>query len=197
MRERWFGDNRDLVKWGSLIQLAEEGRISTVVQVLYLTESPRPELEREGAAFVLSDRVWKHFRNIRSVESLAGRFPGEIRVFDRPFIHADRSGYHDELVTELKTLRRRKKIVFLDPDTGIAPSRATERHVTLEEIKRIWSSLGSRDWLVLYQHRPHKKNWVTESAERFRETCEGAPVDVFRGPYIASDVVFLAAQKNS
>lgn len=195
MKQRWFGDNRDLIKWGSLIHLAEAEKIELIVHVLYLTESSHPRLQRGDADFPVADRVWKHFRDMDSVRSLCGKFPKEIHVFDAGFRHADRAAYHETLAGDLGEFRRRKKVVFLDPDTGIAPSRATERHVTTSEISMIWNRMSSRDWLVAYQHRHRRPDWQAESIEKFRGACSGAAVEVFSGPDVASDVVLLAAMR--
>jgi len=35
MRDKWYADNRDLVKWGVLLTLAERHAAKHILQVLY------------------------------------------------------------------------------------------------------------------------------------------------------------------
>ena len=41
MRDWWYGDKRDIVKWGAILVLARKQSINTVLQVaLYRPDSP-------------------------------------------------------------------------------------------------------------------------------------------------------------
>ena len=51
------------------------------------------------------------------------------------------------------------KVVLLDPDTGMEPTRRTESHVGRDEIEEVWRALSSHDWLVLYQHQRRESGW--------------------------------------
>jgi len=44
MKDTWYGDRRDLVKWGTLVHLARSEQIMTVIQVAFLRKGERPPL---------------------------------------------------------------------------------------------------------------------------------------------------------
>src|SRR5271169_3122065 len=51
MRDRWYGDNRDLVKWATLLHLAHTNRVGTILQVaMYRADKPDepPQLLMNG-----------------------------------------------------------------------------------------------------------------------------------------------------
>jgi hypothetical protein len=35
MQDQWYGDKRDLVKWGTLLELARKYQVTQILQVLY------------------------------------------------------------------------------------------------------------------------------------------------------------------
>jgi hypothetical protein len=58
VKDKWYGDNRDLVKWGVLLKLASLYGASRIVQVAYY----RPEtIEIDGVSYPMSDAVMVHF----------------------------------------------------------------------------------------------------------------------------------------
>ena len=64
------------------------------------------------------------------------------------------------MVVAMLNADNRRKVVLLDPDTGIAPSKQTGDHIGLDEIRSVWEALCRRDWLVLYQHGRRVKGWT-------------------------------------
>ncbi len=48
MRNKWYSDNRDLVKWSVLLLLAEGCGADRIIQIAYYKESPFQELEIDG-----------------------------------------------------------------------------------------------------------------------------------------------------
>jgi len=97
----------------------------------------------------------------------------------------------------MKNSRDQRKAVLLDPDTGLAPKTASRKHVTGDEVEKIWKELKRGDWLVLYQHASRKSIWTPKGRKRFADACglEVRKVQVFRSPGIASNVAFFAVQK--
>lgn len=81
------------------------------------------------------------------------------------------------LLTKIQSKSTLKKILLLDPDTGIEPPVANHTHVTKNEIAAVWSELSSGDWLSVYQHRPMrpKTDWIRQKAEIFEKTCGATP----------------------
>ena len=46
MQDRWYGDNRDLVKWGTQLELAQKYRVKHILQVLYYRKNDWNRTER-------------------------------------------------------------------------------------------------------------------------------------------------------
>lgn len=72
MRDWWYGDKRDLVKWGTVCVLAQKRSIRTVLQVaFYRSESQNYDLSMNGTAEALPNGVIQHFRDIDDIQRLA------------------------------------------------------------------------------------------------------------------------------
>ena len=48
MRDRWYGDKRDLVKWGVLLNLATDHGAGKILQITYFRPGEWPPLEIDG-----------------------------------------------------------------------------------------------------------------------------------------------------
>src|SRR3972149_5307749 len=151
MRDEWYSDNRDLVKWGVLLQLAQLYDTATILQVAYYRATPWDEqsIEIDGRAYPLPSEVVNHFRNINNVAALKSN--AHVTVLDAP-CH-DRARYLQGILTAIRNLPKEPAIVFLDPDTGLEPQKATLEHVREKELEEIWHVLRPGDLLVFYQHR--------------------------------------------
>ena len=99
-------------------------------------------------------------------------------------------------VAELKAIPR-PLIAFLDPDTGISPTkRANPEHVAWSDLERIWEALENGDVLVVYQHADRSSGW-TESRRNLLSDRIGAPCQMITGKEIAGDVALLWCQKTA
>lgn len=196
MREKWYGDSRDLVKWGTLVVLAREHRLRTIIQIPFLRGGPdgdRPTLRSGTKTWPLPDEVWSHFRNVRAVARLGSRCGLTVRVCPYVFRHIRRDEYLRRVIGTLRGHRGRKA-VLLDPDTGMEPSRLTAAHVGYGEISGVWQALSRGDWLVLYQHQRRKTGWLAEVKREFERACNTVAAHAFLSAS-APDVAFLAAAK--
>ena len=197
MKNKWYGDDRDLAKWGSLIQLSHAHGLETIIQAAFITDGhTQPELETDDGPVPISNKVWSHFRDIRNIRHLAKRTNTKIVVITEPFEHSSRDKYIRHVLAVMTRYQGNKKIVFLDPDTGIAPTRATVAHVKPDEIRTLWNNMKPKDWLVFYQHAPRERNWVETRRAKFAEACGVTSVKTFRSPNIANDVVFYSVEKQ-
>jgi len=197
VRELWYSDKRDLVKWGAMAQLAEEEGIDRIIHVAFLRETERPRLRSELGEFSVAQEVWTHFRDLRNIEALGHQIGVEIAVIDDPFDASRRSEYLELVRSVLRQFGGLKTIVLLDPDTGIEPKKAKPEHVTVREIEERWEELSPGDWLALYQHQRRDRQWREETRGRFGDACGTSCVRVFSGSgaTVAKDVVLLAAKK--
>ncbi len=194
MRDIWYGDNRDLVKWGGLLHLAQLHAIELIVQVAFYRPSEFGGLEKDAEEIPLPGPVREHFRSLHSIDGLAGRAGIAIRLIDGLFEHSNRSNFISSVAQDLEALADRK-VVLLDPDTGIAPRRHNANHVTAGEIAALWACLRPGDWLVLYQHARRTRSWLDETREEFRLATDARSVSTYRGSRLASDVALFAAAK--
>src|SRR5437879_4521872 len=72
MRDWWYGDKRDVVKWGTIYVLARKHLIRNVLQVaLYRRDRPNYHLTIDGKTEPLPVEVIRHFRDIDHIQRLA------------------------------------------------------------------------------------------------------------------------------
>ena len=202
MRDRWYGDNHDLVKWGVLLKLANLYGASRIVQVAYY----RPEtIEIDGDRFPTPDAVMTHFsRSIIDIARLnVGDSPSvQINVVNSPLL--SRAAYIREVQAALAKLLSLDSpcIIFLDPDTGLEPQdHPSLEHALESELAQIWKALRGKDVLVFYQHKPRiartKDAWWKPKQRQF-ECALGLSMGaakMARGE-AATDIVFFFAQKS-
>ncbi|PKO20225.1 MAG: hypothetical protein CVU38_21255 [Chloroflexi bacterium HGW-Chloroflexi-1] len=196
MKDQWYGDARDLVKWGILTEIAQRFNAVRILQVLYLRETAWKKLEVDGEPVALPRAVVDHFRNVRNIGTLKG--PAEVEVFDRPF--ADRTEYLSELVERIRAGFGGTAIIFLDPDTGLEPTRPGPEHVLNSELATIWREVAVGDVLVFYQHQTNKNGlpWIALKQAQFERALgvSSGTAKLARAPEIAQDVVFFFCQKS-
>ncbi|MGQ0523581.1 MAG: hypothetical protein ACT4P8_07985 [Betaproteobacteria bacterium] len=193
MKDTWYADQRDLVKWGTLAHLAERHGLATIVQVAYLRPGARGVLSNGSGEVPISPAVWSFFRNVTAIRGLGERLQRQIVVVDAPFVPQRRRQYRQAVIESVRTVAG-SKIVLLDPDTGIAPAKPSGKHVTTEDISAVWDILLAGDWLAVYQHQSRDRAWKQNARDKFSAVC-GDDIELFSAPTIAADVVFLAARK--
>ena len=204
MRDRFYGDNNDVVKWGALICLAHRHRVKHILQVPYyerdqidLTLEVRSGAERETED--LPREVWRHFRGIEKILPLQPSVGVEIEVLKRE--PGDRAAYMEYVIDEVRA-RRHKKIVLLDPDTGIQPVKSLPgpKHARSHNIRRVFEVMRTGDFLALYQHRRQSsKNgaWVEESREQLGRAVRrrSSEIITLQCRAVTKDMVLFAVRK--
>lgn len=206
MRDQWYGDNRDIVKSGVLAHLARTFGAARILHIVYYRPTEWngcrpgqwPELEIDGAACPIPAPVLRHFRDLRRIRDLDGTPPIELLV--APF--QDRGEYLGLIVGAIKRrVAECCSLVFLDPDTGLAPRHPDLRHVLDDELAAIWHELPPRDSLVFYQHQTNRagRPWMEEKLAQFERALGVGPgaAKVARGPKIALDVAFFYCVKGA
>jgi len=197
MRDRWYGDNRDLVKWGVLLELAQRHQAQQILQVLYKRPSTWERLEIDGEQVELPATVIHHFRDATSVSAM--QCPARVEVVSETF--GDRSDYLQLVLRRIRSRAQLPGIVFLDPDTGLEPRFAGPEHVLEQELAEIWEVLRSEDTLVFYQHQTNRSGtpWIEPKKAQFERALsvrEGSS-KLARAPGIASDVAFFYIKKGN
>jgi hypothetical protein len=196
VQDRWYADNRDLVKWGILLRLAEMFGVQCILQLAFYRPSAWSRLVIDGHPQDLPGEVIAHFRDLRRVCGISTKV--RVTVFDRIF--ANRVSYLQAVLEELRALPPERRIVFLDPDTGLEPRRPDLKHVLNTETRAIWEALKKDDMLVFYQHQTNRTGlpWIEPKQIQLAKAL-GVPNEVIRradAPEIANDVVFFFSQKK-
>ncbi|MEK6373748.1 MAG: hypothetical protein AABO58_13760 [Acidobacteriota bacterium] len=190
MRERWFGDDRDVVKWTTLLHLAREHDLPTIVYAPYWRPEPAPRVVMLGEnPIFVPDEVWRFFRDFRRIRQLSKSKP-KISIVDIDFDPRRRREYIAATIGQIERAER-PLLLFVDPDTGIAPKTAAGEHVTREEIAELWSALKPGEWLVVYQHARREAEWAKKVSAELSGTCGGATVEVAQSSQFGKDVAFL------
>ncbi len=191
MRDKWYSDNRDIVKWGVLLRLAELHNMATILQVAYHRPTSWDGVEIDGRAYPLPLEVVDHFRNIKNIETLKS---AHVMVLDAPCY--DRARYLECILMAIQKLPKEPAIVFLDPDTGLEPAgKAGLQHVLKAELPQIWHALRHGDLLAFYQHQTNMagRPWVEEKKTQFEKAIglEPGGSKLAQGKEIARDVAFF------
>jgi hypothetical protein len=195
MRPKWYGDNRDFVKWSVLIHLAKMNTAKRILQIAYFRDNDFDIIEIDGEKFNIPSEVKAHFRNIRKIEELSS--PVKVSVFDTVF--KNRIEYLDQAKKFISSFSRERCIVFLDPDTGLEPSNPNLNHLLGREVTEFWAILKPGDVLALYQHKTNLNNklWVEPKRVQFERAIkvpEGT-VKIAHGLKLARDVVLFYVHK--
>jgi len=195
MKDEWYGDNRDLVKWGALLELARRFDASCIMQVLYRRPSEWGQLEIDGERVQLPVAVLQHFRNPANISAIqAGT---QIAVVTDPF--ENREKYLQTVLKRLKGDGGKPRIVFLDPDTGLESRKPGPAHVLESELAAIWREMDPDDVLVLYQHQTNRNGtpWIASKKAQFETALGLKPggAKLVSAPNIARDVALFFVRK--
>ncbi len=197
MRDEWYGDKRDLVKWGVILELARRYKAEHILQVLYYRPTEWKSLEVDGQEIRLNLAVLQHFRDSTSISKIACKC--RVEVVSDPFKF--RGDYHREVIKRIRLRTKLPGIVFLDPDTGLEPKgKPTLKHVLGSELKDIWDALSKGDVLLLYQHQTNRdgSEWIQAKKRQFEKALGigGGESKIGRSEGIANDVVFFFVEKD-
>ena len=202
MKNIWYADNRDIIKWGGIVHLCNTTGIKHVTQIAYFRESSRLQLDFNGKDVSIPQDVIIHFRSMRDIKQLGTKVGITIDVVENEFSHNDREKYTKSICQQIQKQTQRK-IVLLDPDTGLAPdsNKAKVEHVKPDEVSMIWHSLNNSDFLVLYQHRFRDTDWRDIRKKQIAKACNinMSLVKEWKAPKsakdLAKDVVFFFCEK--
>ena len=117
MRDQWYGDNRDLVKWSALVHLARREAVSAILQVaMYRPDRALAPLSTAHGKVDPPAEVIRHFRDLDDIQRRAAATGLAIEVLKEPF--TDRAGYFVRVCERVKARRGGPTLVLLDPDVA-------------------------------------------------------------------------------
>jgi len=70
MKDQWYADDRNLIKWEGLVHLYNSTGITNVIQVAYFRESLWLPLHFNSEKVTIPNNVITHFRSKRDVKRL-------------------------------------------------------------------------------------------------------------------------------
>jgi hypothetical protein len=196
MQDCWYADNRDLVKWGVLLQLADTFEVQRILQVAFYRPNIFGQLVINGKASDLPAEVISQFRDVQKISDISPKV--RATVFDLLFEH--RATYLHAVLTLLPTFAHERCIVFLDPDTGLEPKKPGLEHVLDTEARAIWDGMKNGDVFVFYQHKTNRngRSWIEPKRIQLANAIgvQLAKILVAHAPEIANDVVLFFTQKT-
>lgn len=195
MKDKWYADNRDLVKWSVLFHLARQYSAARIIQVAYYRPDIYATIEIDGNPYSLPPEVINHFRGITNITQIKSSVP--IDVYDKAF--ENRQEYLQGVLEHIGSFGNSKIIVFLDPDTGLEPAKPSAEHVLRSEVNAIWRGIKNGDILVFYQHQTNRNGtlWIEPKKSELATALgvKATDIKIATGSSIARDVVFYFIQK--
>jgi len=195
MKDIWYGDNRDLIKWSVLLHLARKYQAKKILQIAFYRKSDFKSFEIDGVNHSLPEEIINHFRRIKNIETL--KLEIQVHVFDT--VLDDRKVYLSESLKFIKRFQDSNAVVFLDPDTGLEPKRPGLQHVLELEAKTIYDNLTRGDVFVFYQHQTNRsgKPWIEPKREQLARALnrELTNLKIAYGQLVARDVAFYYCTK--
>ena len=173
MKNQYFGDAHDYFKYQVLDALATQLRGLECLSCIWMITgpeennygstgyAPHPDL---GELNLFFDQYRDFKRVWRSRYYFAERPYDFYPHFDRDdtALEVNRSEYFSSIPHE--ALER--AVVFLDPDTGMEPSVASDAHLRYSELDEILRRMDHRSIAVVYQHRYRNVDWREETMKR-------------------------------
>jgi hypothetical protein len=173
MRDQFYGDRKDVLKWTLALRLA-----GTEKRVLYVVMY-RPCKGSHGCDFrtfqsadsrvvVFFEEERKRFQSgvPRCVRDITRLLPGRIELIDGKYEHRERKGYFDAVRNPLIGRGNGERyIILLDPDNGISGKCSKSEHVCADELSAMRSAMVPGDVLLVYQHRFRDKGWASKRQE--------------------------------
>lgn len=196
MRDKYYSDNRDLIKWATLAHIAYEYGLQTILQVPYWRpENKHPYFICMDKRVAVPSKVWKFFRNIHSITQLGPEIGLSITLVGEEFDPDQRKIYVSKIKAEISKARR-PLALFLDPDTGLQPKKCLPEHTSIMEIEELWPVLKPGEWLILYQHARHTRDWRESVAHELSSLCNRMKAHIVRSEDVGKDVAFVCLQKK-
>lgn len=103
MRDIWYSDNRDLIKWGVLLRLADIYDAARILQLAFYRPSEFGRLVIDGQEHDIPKEVIAHFRNVRTIGGLGSKV--RVTVFDP--VYQDRAAHQQAVLAAALGVRSR------------------------------------------------------------------------------------------
>ena len=85
MKDIWYGDNRDIVKWGGIVHLCSKTGIKFVLQIAYYRSHQWLEMSFDNDHVNIPPKVFRHFRSLEDIKRLGIDAGINIQVINKEF----------------------------------------------------------------------------------------------------------------
>ena len=213
MNHRYFGDTRDLFTFDLVRHIMKSlPELEGFTFVPMLKETNDTE-SRKSAGFKDLDTAYRsgkagsqnrelkdHLQRLQEISDDV-KYLDEIGTyFTREKIRIDISGRqkftsrnHDSYFKSIFDAFPKNSLIFLDPDTGISDNQVDQKHVLLQDVKKIRDRMDTGSVLMIYQHFPrvnHDK-YVEHLCMQLKERAGSDPVTI-----TDDEIVFFLLAKN-
>lgn len=181
MRDQWFGDEGDFVKYALLRKIcgitANDGRETLSLGVVwylqktkrtdYLNPDRRYEEQDQDLFWTLRDWIRDEGRQGVSLIQTSFLFPDDTVWFRDEVPSPNKTDEREQWLRRAQAKVTERRVVFLDPDKGLQPEDPSGEHVLFDELEA-FCGLEGQPTVVVYQHSRRQK-WENQVKEQARE----------------------------
>ena len=207
MKNQYFGDARDYFKYDVLERLATD--LADIERLMCLWMLTRPDATGQGKVPFVADpelpELTAFFRERLESEDASQRRATEMRTYfnDRPFgffsYRDDRDDFgsatREEYFASVPDEALQHAVVFFDPDNGMEPGKATDRHLKFRELKGVVERMDETSVAVVFQYWRRVQGFWTAMAEELSDRL-GCAVTYIAEPTLAFYVVAKDSQRR-
>jgi len=213
VNRKHFGDLRDLFKFDLVRHIMKSmPGLTTFTFIPMLTENNgggKPDsgtkkdmgkAVKTGKAGSQNSNLLQQVTRLQEIDSdleyiqhLHHYFKNENIMMDilhpHPFTHKERERYFQEIFSQFP----KKSLVFLDPDIGLEESKPNQRHLLLNEVKKIYDHADNGSVLLIYQHFPRKvhEDYIRQRCSQLAELTGSSPLTI-----TDNEIIFFLCTKN-
>ena len=184
MRNEFYCDALDVLKWTRCLELAQLHGVARIHHLAFLTPdrgrgegnkrndrrdadpAVRAYVRDEREAFIADPRL----KDVRRGALLSSYLKSILVTVDaRPFEQRNRSTWIGEAARSLRDIQQ-PAVILLDPDNGVGDKHPTDAHVRPEEFAVLFSSVLPKSVLVVFQHQQRRRGWADASRSSLSTT---------------------------
>jgi len=207
MKNQFFGDNRDLLKFDLVYEIAKSGLVDRFTYIPMLTEDePQEEephfcrheatggAENQALLNFLDNTVIQEKRDIRQLNEFLQEsgIKADIYSEDRFYTLAERRTYFDGIGKELLT----GSLILIDPDKGLEECVNDDGNLMYTDLKNIYERMDENSCLMFTQRFPYEMygEYLEMRCEEIQDMIPGArPVSL---DDLDSIIFFLTRSKT-
>ena len=205
MKNKYFGDTRDLFKYDLILKITQE--VVSIHRFLFIPMLTSDDDSSDGnkTNYIkakagtqnkelmthLKDCVNRDRRNIMEIEPYFKSNGVEIYIHEELFIHINRRNYFGKV--KIKKEFFSNSLVFVDPDKGLEIQQSKEKHFLYREAKDIYDYMDGNSILMIYQHFPHEnhKEYLHKRTNKLENLTGDSPI------YISdNNIIFFLLTKS-